>query len=218
MALPAPWAVFRHLASGIIIEIGHHLLISTYRVLISLALALVTAAPIGMLLGSNSKIDRIFAPMIYLLYPIPKIVLLPILLVIVGIGDLSKVLLITLIVFFQILVTTRDAAREINPALVVSMRTLGARRIDIYRHVIVPACLPKILSSLRVSLGTAIAVLFLSETYATNQGIGYYIMDAIARFDYVDVFAGVIAMSLLGFTLYCIVDAIEHRLCRWKYV
>ncbi|SCA64063.1 Taurine transport system permease protein TauC [Chlamydiales bacterium SCGC AG-110-P3] len=218
IALPPPMAVFRHFTTDIAIQISTHLGISLYRVTVSLTLGVATAAPLGMLVGRSKRIDGACAPLIYLLYPIPKIVLLPVFLMILGIGDLSKILLITMIVFFQILVATRDAARAINPALIVSMRSLGAGRWDLFRHVVVPGCLPKVFSCLRVSLGTAIAVLFLTETYATTHGIGFYIMDALSRFDYVDVFAGVLIMSAMGFLLFSLLDLIEHRACRWQHI
>lgn len=218
VALPLPKDVFCHLSFAVITQILGHLGVSLYRVLVSLVLGVFTAAPLGMLLGRSRRADSILAPVIYLLYPVPKIVLLPIFLIILGIGDLSKILLITMIVFFQILVATRDAARNINPAMIVSMRSLGAGRWGIFRHVVVPACLPKVFSCLRVSLGTAIAVLFLTETYATTHGIGFYIMDALARFDYVDVFAGVLTMSSMGFLLFVLLDIVERKACRWQHI
>ncbi|MCB1213277.1 MAG: ABC transporter permease, partial [Chlamydiia bacterium] len=115
LALPAPLAVFRHLFGEALIGIMPHLGISLYRILVGLSLSLLFAVPLGMILGQVPAIDRLLAPMIYLVYPIPKIVLLPLFLILVGIGDLSKILLICVIVFFQLLVSTRDAAKAIDP-------------------------------------------------------------------------------------------------------
>ena len=122
-----------------------------------------------------------------------------------------------MIVFFQILATTRDGARNLEKEYIASVKSLGASSWDLYAHVYFPGTLPEILTSLRLGLGTAMAVLFLTETYATQQGIGYYIMDALSKMAYIDMFAGIIAMALMGFFLYLLIDAIEKRVCVWKF-
>lgn len=216
--LPSPWLSLKEFIRLFPGTLMHHFLVSSYRVVVSLALALMTAVPLGLILGREEKIDRYFAPVVYLSYPIPKIVFLPVILLLFGIGDLSKVFLIGLIVFFQILVTTRDAAKGIPQPSIASMLSLGAGRKEIYRHVIFPACLPKIITSLRISLGTAIAVLFFAESFATTEGLGYFIMDAWSRAAYSEMFAGIIGMSLLGFILYMALDYVENRACRWQYL
>jgi NitT/TauT family transport system permease protein len=112
-------------------------------------------------------------------------------------------------------VVVRDAAGGIRPELVLSVRSLGARRRQLYRYVYLPACLPAILTALRVSTGTAIAVLFFAESFATREGLGYYIIDTWASLSYTRMYAGVLAMSLLGLALYIGLDWLESRLCRW---
>lgn len=215
-ALPPPHqalkSFYQALQKGLLLHVG----VSTYRVLVSLFLALLFGVPIGLLLGKNRQLDQYLAPAVYLTYPIPKVVFMPILFVLLGIGDLSKIVLISLIVFFQILVTTRDAARHLAEEYILSVQSLGAKSWELYAHVYFPGCLPEILTSLRLGLGTAMAVLFLTETYATRQGIGYFIMDALSRMAYAEMFAGILAMGLMGFALYLLVDAGEKRICRWK--
>ena len=142
-------------------------------------------------------------------------VLLPLVILLFGIGDLSKIVLIALIVFFQILVTTRDAARAIHPNYLLTMRTLGASRAQIYHHVIWPATLPRILTALRISIGTAVAILFFVESFATTRGLGFVIMDAWGQADYERLYAGIVAMAALGLCLYLLLDLVEERVCRW---
>jgi len=142
-------------------------------------------------------------------------VLLPLIIILFGIGNFSKIFLIALIVFFQILVTTRDAARTIHRNYFHAMQTLGATRLQIYRHVILPASLPKILTALRISIGTAVAILFFVESFATTTGLGYIIMDSWGRADYVALYTGISCMALLGFALYLLLDRLERRLCAW---
>ncbi|MBM7867543.1 ABC transporter permease subunit [Heliobacterium gestii] len=214
--LPTPGEAFRAFGISFSGPLPSHLWASTFRVLVSLFLSILLAVPAGLFLGRNPKADRWVAPVVFLTYPIPKIVFLPLVLLFLGIGDASKVFLITLIVSYQILVTTRDAARSVREYDLLSLRSLGGSGWDLYRHVIIPACVPDILTSLRISMGTAVAVLFLVESFATTEGLGYYIMDAWSRAASAEMFAGIIAMGLLGFALILLVDLAEAWLCRWQ--
>ena len=216
MALPQPWMVIvdtaTRIADGSLLD---DLAISTFRALSGIILALAAAVPLGLAVGAEDSLRRRLSPFIYLLYPIPHVVLLPLIIILFGIGNFSKIFLIALIVFFQILVTTRDAARTIHRNYFHAMQTLGATRLQIYRHVILPASLPKILTALRISIGTAVAILFFVESFATTTGLGYIIMDSWGRADYVALYTGISCMALLGFALYLLLDRLERRICAW---
>lgn len=216
--LPPPLEVTQALAREVPKELGLHFTYSLYRVLAGLALSLITAVPAGLILGQSKRLNRIFSPILYLLYPIPKVVLVPILLLFFGIGDLPKIAIIFLILFFQILVLVRDQAAAIRPELIQSVRSLGAGRRALFAYVYFPASLPAILTALRQSVGTAVAVLYVAELFATRFGLGYYIyIKGSTFFDYPAMYAGVVAMSLLGLALYFTVDWLDHRLCKWQY-
>jgi ABC-type nitrate/sulfonate/bicarbonate transport system permease component len=192
-----------------------HFLISAYRVLVSLLLALVVGVPVGIVMGRMKGADAIMSPIVYLVYPLPKIAFLPLVLLVFGIGDGSKIFLIAFILFFQVLVTTRDAAREIPREHILSMRSLGAHRWQKMIHLVLPAVLPNILTSLRIGIGTAIAVLFFVESFATSRGLGYFILDAWSRFDYRSMYSGIVGMGLLGVILYEVVEVLDRTLCKW---
>ena len=214
-ALPGPLSVAFSFSRAMGGSLGGHFVVSSYRVLTSLLLALLTAVPLGLAMGRIKRADRILSPLVYLTYPIPKIALLPLILLLFGIGDRSKIFLIAFILFFQILVTTRDAAREIPREYILSMRSLGANRVQKAVHLVLPAVLPNILTSLRVGIGTAVAVLFLVESFATSHGLGFFILDAWSRLDYREMYAGIVAMALLGVILYEAVEVLDRTLCRW---
>ena len=214
-ALPGPVAAISSFVANWP-DIWPEILVSTARVLAAMAIGTALAVPLGLVLGRAARADAVAAPLIFLTYPIPKVVFLPVLLVLFGIGNLPKIALIALIVFFQILVTARDASKAVPEGSVLSVRSLGATRLDIYRHVIVPASLPDIFTALRIGTGTAIAVLFLAETTAGSDGIGYYIGDAWGRIDYPGMFAAIIGMALLGVALYEALDALEAATTRWR--
>ena len=160
--LPPPLEVLTVFATEIFGELGLDFLASLGRVVASMALAVVTAVPAGLALGQMPSLNRIFSPLIYILYPIPKVVLVPVILLFLGISDVAKVVIIFLILFFQILVLVRDQAAAIRPELIQSVRSLGAGRRALFRFVYLPASLPAILTALRQSVGTAVAVLYIA--------------------------------------------------------
>lgn len=216
--LPPPSEVILTFFQELTGELGAHFLASLLRVLASIALAVVIAAPLGLMLGQSKQLNEIISPAVYLIYPIPKVVFVPLILLFLGIGDFSKIVIIFLILFFQILVLVRDQAADIRPELIQSVRSLGAGRRALFRFVYVPATLPAILTAVRQSIGTAVAVLYITELFATQLGLGYYIyIQGSTMFDYPKMYAGILAMSLLGLGLYFSVDWLERKICPWQY-
>jgi NitT/TauT family transport system permease protein len=208
-------ALWHELVSG---DLGAHFLSSLWRVLASTFLAIVTAAPLGMILGQSQRINSLLSPAIYLANPIPKVVLVPIVLLFFGIGDLPKIIIIYLILFFQILVLVRDQAAAIRPELIQSVRSLGAGRRALFRFVYFPASVPAVLTALRLSVGTAVAVLYVAELFATQRGLGYFIYySGSTLFDYAAMYAGIVALSLMGLCLYFTVDWLERRIAPWQF-
>ncbi len=193
-----------------------HFSASAYRVGCAMALAWLVAFPAGVLLGYHRQADRYLSPFVFLTYPIPKIVLLPVFLVLFGLGDAAKVFMIALIIGFQILVATRDGVQALDRKYVDSFRSLSPHTGALLRHVILPAALPHGFTALRIGTGTGIAVLFFVESFATAQGLGYFIMDAWGRFDYPQMFVGIIGMSLLGVLFYESFNYLERTVCAWK--
>ncbi len=217
--LPPPWEVFRTFALSLPGELGKHLLSSLWRVLASITIGVVTAAPLGIVIGQSRSLNRLLSPFLYLLYPIPKVVFVPVAILFLGLGDLPKILIIFLIIFFQILVLVRDQAATLRPELILSVRSLGAGRRALFRFVYLPATLPAIFTAIRQSTGTAIAVLYVAELFATRYGLGYYIyLTGSTLFDYPAMYAGIMAMSLLGLGLYFGVDWLERKVCPWLFV
>lgn len=213
--LPSPVQVMKVFIDSLFGPLGLHLLASSARVVVAILAALVSAVPIGLGLGQLPNLNRVFSPLIAIFYPIPKIVFLPVIYLMIGVTDLSKVFLIALIIFFQIVVVVRDEAANLHPELILSVRSLGAGRLALFRYVYLPASLPAVLTALRISVGTAIAVLFITEQSLTTWGLGYYIVvETYQVLRYEEMYAGIVAMSLLGLGLYFIIHALELRVRR----
>jgi NitT/TauT family transport system permease protein len=217
--LPPPLKVFSVFIAELQRGLLTHFVFSLWRVFAGMALSVLVAAPVGLAIGGSKALNRFFSPLIYLLYPIPKVVFVPVVILFLGIGDTAKITIMFLILFFQIVVLVRDQAAGLAPQLIQSLNSLGAGRRALFRFVYLPASLPAILTALRQSIGTAVAVLYITELSATKYGLGYYIYyNGSTLLDYPAMYAGVMAMSLLGLGMYFTVDWLEWKWCKWKFV
>jgi NitT/TauT family transport system permease protein len=213
--LPPPPQVFGRFFTLFFDSLWLHAAASLVRVIAALALAALLAVPLGIVVGRSRTLDTILAPPAYLLYPIPKIALLPILLLLVGVGELTRVLLVFLVLFFQVFLAVRDGARRVNPHQIRSIDSLGGDRWDRFRFVVWPSVVPRLLTALRVGSGTALAVLFFAETFFTRFGLGFFIIDNWMKFSYIDMYAGILTISLLGLGLFAAIDRLERHVTRW---
>ncbi|MDL2260148.1 ABC transporter permease subunit [Deltaproteobacteria bacterium OttesenSCG-928-K17] len=219
--LPKPAIVLQSLMREISgAEFWLHARASFSRAVGGVLIGFAAAFPFGLWLGGSPKADAWLSPFIFLTYPIPKILLLPVLLVLLGLGEAPKYILIALTCGYQILVVTRDSARNIDPGYLASFKAIrpqskGRRPLELACHVLAPACLPAAVSALRLATGTAVAVLFMAESFVTDRGLGFMIMDAWGGLDLPRMFSGIAAMSLMGFLLYGLTNLIERRVCRW---
>lgn len=213
--IPGPVAVLTTFAE-LLPEIGAHMGVSLLRVLASLTLATVSALPLGILLGRSPWARRTLTPLVYLLYPVPKIALLPLVFLLVGVGEGARILLLWLVLFFQILLGVRDAAAAVPKGYDHSLLLLGGGKGAYLRFVLLPSILPALLTSLRIGSATALAVLFFAETFFTNRGLGIFIVDGWMRASYDEMLAGVVAIGLVGVVLFALLDGAERYLCRWR--
>lgn len=216
--VPAPHktvaAFISLIQKGLLLHIGASLI----RLNAALLISIIIGIPLGMLLGMNKKADDIVSPAAYILYPIPKIAFLPVLMLMFGLGDASKIVLIITIIVFPILLGARDGVKEIDIQFFYSMKSLGLNKAQVYKNLVVPAVLPKLISSLRVSIGISISVLFFAENFATTYGLGYFIMNTWAVIKYEDMFAGILALSLMGLVVFKFIDYLEKKLCPWLFL
>lgn len=214
-ALPSPIETVPVLVdnfSGLVPEFG----ISLFRILLAMLIGTVLGAPLGIYMGRSERADKLLTPVMYILYPLPKIVLLPILFVLIGIGGEAKITLIAIAVFFQMAVTMRDAAKGVPRESVEAMLSFGAGRRQVLASVVVPNTLPALFTALRVTTASAIAILFIAESMAGSSGLGYYIMHSWSILEYTQMFAGIVAMAFMGILLYELFDFCERRLTVWR--
>lgn len=214
--LPTPFAVYGNLNNLYDNRLHIHIMTSLYRVTLGVGISLVLGVLIGLIMAYSKTWNKLLNPLVYFTYPVPKTALLPVAMLLFGLGDTSKVLLIVLILIFQVIIAVRDAVLNISQETYNPIRSLGASKLQIFRYITIPSILPAMLTNLRLSIGTALSILFFAEGYGTQFGIGYYILDAWTRIDYLGMYAGIIAISLLGFVLFVLIDLLEEAACKWK--
>lgn len=217
--IPAPPVVFRTFWELILAgDILRHAGASLLRLIAGIATATVVAVPLGIAAGISSAADRLISPVVYVLYPIPKIAFLPVFMVLFGLGDVSKIVLLFAVVVFQLLIAARDGVRRIPRELRFAATSLRLSRWDRARRLYLPSALPQVFSALRVTVGIGIAVLFLAENYATRYGLGYFVMNNWVMINYPRMFAGILGLALLAAATLSALDRIERLSCPWLRV
>lgn len=214
--LPSPVLVYQHLFQMDMAKLSLHVYNSLIRLFWGMLIAVVVGFFVGLLMGSVEKWNKLLDPVVYLTYPIPKIALLPIIMLLFGLGNTSKIILITLIVVFQVILSVRDGIKNIPTSYYKSLKVLGASSFQQFYMITLPAGLASVLSALRIALGTAIAILFFTEVYGTEYGLGYFVMDAWGRLDYLDMYSGILVLSAVAFLLFLMIDLLESRLLKWR--
>lgn len=187
---------------------------SLYRVLVSVLMSTILGVFMAVLIKAKPKIGKVMNPMVYLLYPIPKTALLPVIIAIQKIGELSKITLIILITVFQVIIYTKDALDTVKPAYYNPLITLGATKTQLLHQVSIPAILPSLFSSLRISVATAFSILFFVEAMGTQRGLGYYIQDHWSKINYLDMWVGIVWISGLCLALFLLIEVIEKRMVK----
>lgn len=214
--IPTPVAVFKDILQIFQSRMEIHLLYSLGRIIAGIVISILLGVSLGLLMGYFAKADKILSPLVYFTYPVPKIALLPIVMLLFGLGEASKLIMIVLIIVFQIIITARDAVKNIPQEIFRSLQSLGAGRRQIFSEIIIPASLPEVITATRLALGTAVSILFFTETFGTEYGMGYFIMDAWMRVNYLDMYAGIVMLSILGFCLFSALDVAEKYFCSWR--
>lgn len=198
-------------------EIYVHLCYSLLRLVAAIGISLVIGVGLGTVMGLSPVVDKLLAPILYVLFPIPKVALLPILFIFFGLGEVSKIGLIILILVFQMTLMVRDAIHAIPSGILLSAKVMHLSGWAFYRHLIIPCISKTVISGTRISAGTGIAVLFFAENYATTQGLGFFIMNSWSLIDYVNLYSGIVFLSAMGGIIFSSLDYLEKNFCNWQY-
>ena len=189
---------------------------SLTRLLTGFLLAAVFAVSLGVAIGRSRTLGDYVEPIIHFVRSIPPPALLPLLLVLLGIGDDMKVVLIAIGVFPPILLNTADGVRSIDPLYLDTAAVYRIPRLRRLTRVILPAAAPEIFAGLRISLSIAVILMVISELIAATNGVGFRILQAQRQFKMVDLWAGLVVLGAMGAALNAVLALIERRVLRWR--
>lgn len=215
--LPAPTAILAAawdmISSG---ELYKDLLASLYRIGVGYAIGAALGILVGLILGFSRWTDAIVSPIVYSIYPIPKIALLPLIILWLGIGELPKVAIIALGVFFPVVINTFSGVKNVDPMLIKAAVTFGSNHLNVIRKVILPGSLPMIFAGLKLSAGTSLLLLVSAEMVAAQEGIGAMVLHYGNLMITTKLMVGVLILSLLGLLFNRVLQWLERRLIPWK--
>jgi len=217
MFMSAPSLIFKAavdmFSSG---EIYHDLKISSIEFFWGYVLAVGVAIPLGILTGWYKRLSYICDPFVNAMNATPRVALLPLVIIWLGIGILSKVGIIFLGAVFPMLINARDGVKTTPLNLINAARSFGASEWQVFKSVVFPSTLPFLLTGLRIAVGRALVGVLVGELYAATAGIGFMITVAGATFQTDKVFVGVLIFAISGIVLTDILDRIEHRFDKWR--
>lgn len=191
-------------------------LVSIYRVMVGWVFAVIAAVPLGLLIATSKKAEALFEPAVDFARYLPVVALVPLTLLYFGIGDLQKFVIIFLGTFFQLVLMVADVVSCVQKDLLRASSTLGASKWQTYRLVLIPASLPGIMDSLRITVGWAWTYLVVAELVAANSGLGYMVLKA-QRFLATDqIFAGLILIGVIGLATDYLFKWLTRLLVPWR--
>jgi len=214
---PRPSLVVQQLvtmgASG---ELWQHLSVTLVRIVVGFVFGASGGVVIGLLMGGSRWARAILNPIMASIYPIPKIAIFPLILLVFGLGETSKYVTVAIAVFFLVLFPTISGVMGIPRIYIDAGQNLGARGPDFYRRIALPGAMPSIFTGFRVGLGVALIIIVGVEFVGATSGIGYLIWNSWQLFNINRMFAGLLVLAALGHLSSLALDELQKRLVPWR--
>jgi NitT/TauT family transport system permease protein len=214
---PAPSAIIAKLIemarSG---ELTENVLISLQRIVLGFLLGGVPAIVIGIAMGIWRPIRAIVDPLIVATYPIPKSSLLPLILLIFGLGEMSKVVMVAIGVFYPMAINATAGVLQINQIYLDVGKSFKASPWDTFRTIALPGALPFIMTGVKLGAGLALILIAIAEMVGAKSGIGFMIWSAWETFAVAKMYVGLFVIALIGFAISLLLNEIERWVIRWK--
>jgi NitT/TauT family transport system permease protein len=216
--LPAPSAIALALV-GMIADgsIEYHIAITLLRILAGFLVAAVSGVLLGVFMGMSRIVASVADPWIAALYPLPKISLIPLLIIWLGTGEAYKIVISAITAFFPIVISTYSGIRQVDPGLVKAAKDLGASRRQIQTKIVIPAAIPSIFSGLHLGMGVTIILVVAAEMIggSSQSGIGYLLINAGQVMETERVFASLVVLALVGAIIIKLQQLVDRKLAPW---
>lgn len=206
-------ALFDMVSSG---ELQKHVSASLSRALTGFFIAVAIAVPLGVAIAWYRPVANFLNPVLELFRNTAALALLPVFVLILGIGEESKVALVVYACTFPILLNTITGVRTVDPLLVKSAQSMGLSSLRLFQKVVLPAAVPSIFTGVRMAAAASILVLIAAEMVGAKAGLGYLITASQLNFQIPEMYAGIIAIALVGLVFNAVIVFIERRLSRWR--
>jgi NitT/TauT family transport system permease protein len=190
--------------------------ITMWETVLGLIVGGVVGIVLGIVLASNRFLGAVFEPLLVLLNSIPRVTLVPLFILWFGFSLLSKVVSAVVLVLFVVFFATYAGIKDVDPTLVANVRVMGAKRIDVVRHVLVPSALTWIFASLRSAVGFALIGAVVAEYFGANAGVGYRIQYSEAQLNTSGVFGGLAILMVLVTFVDAFIRWVQRRVLAWK--
>jgi len=215
--IPAPSDIavrfWRLIQSG---ELATHTGVTLLRVVAGFVIGAIPAVAMGLLMAMFKPVRIFFDPLIAALFPIPKIALMPLLLLALGFGDASKIALVAIAVFFPVIVNTYAGASNIEKIYWDVAKNYGASQMVMFTRIVFFGALPMIFAGLRIALAVSFIVLVAAEFVATKSGLGYLIWNSWELLQVDIMFVGIVTIGILGLITSALFQEIERKVIPWK--
>jgi NitT/TauT family transport system permease protein len=218
--LPAPSAILKYLGEMTLDgSMPYHLSVTFLRIIVGFGVAAVTGILVGIAMGMSPLTARIFDPWIGAFYPLPKISLIPLLIIWLGTGESYKIVISAVTAFFPIAISTYAAIRQVDTGLMKAAKDLGANVRQIQFNVVIPAALPGIFSGLQLGMGVTIIMIVAAEMIGgtSDSGMGYLLIHAGQVLETEKVFAGLIVLAIFGAVITSAQKRIDRLIAPWAH-
>jgi ABC-type nitrate/sulfonate/bicarbonate transport system permease component len=213
----SPLEIAGHLVEALVSgDLLVHVGASLARSLPGFLLGSLVGVLLGLLAGIARSLDQLLSPVVFLTYPVPKIVFLPIIMLWMGIGDASKIAVIALACFYPCFINAYYGARATSTIMVWSSLNMGARPAQVFRKVVIPSALPLIFAGLRVSLALSFILLFSAEMINARSGLGFLVRQAETSLRFDLMYVAIVAVAALGYASDQLLLLLRRRLLAWQ--
>jgi len=214
---PAPSSIIGVMAGMIMSgELIEHILISLQRISLGFLLGGIPAILIGITMGISRPVRALIDPLIVATYPIPKSAILPFILLIFGLGEMSKVVMVAIGVFFPVAINATAGVLQIAPIYLDVGKSFKASRWDTFRTIALPGALPFIMTGVKLGAGLALILIAVAEMVGAKSGLGYMIWSAWETFAVAKMYVGLFTIALIGFGISFLLREVERIIIRWK--
>lgn len=197
-------------------EMAKHIGVSLYRIFVGFLLGVIPGMIIGLLMGLYSPIRHFVSPIVMALMPIPTLALMPIIVIIFGIGDLSKVVTIAGSVFFPVVINTVAGVINIDSIYLDVAKNYGAGRVNFFMKIALPGAMPVMLEGIQMGQAIALLTIVAAEMMGATSGIGYLIWTSYKAFLLQEMYVGLILISFFGYLFSLVLRGIQKKMLPWR--